>query len=48
MGCSTLLHRATFSPGALSFYELKEGRVHVLVRIVFVEKGNLKFSDSKM
>ena len=33
MGCGALLHSA-FSPGALSFYELKEGRAHALVRLV--------------
>ena len=34
MGCGALLHSAHFPPGALSFYELKEGRVHALVRLV--------------
>ena len=34
MGCSALLRSAHFPPGALSFYELKEGRVHALVRLV--------------
>ena len=33
MGCGALLHSA-FSPGALSFYQLKEGRAHALVRLV--------------
>ena len=33
MGCSALLHSAHFPPGALSLYELKEGRVHALVRL---------------
>ena len=37
MGCGALLHSA-FSPGALSFYELKEGRVHALVRLVIHSK----------
>ena len=36
MGCGALLHSAHF-PGALSFYELKEGRVHALVHLVFLE-----------
>ena len=33
MGCSALLHSAHFPPGALSLYELKEGRVHALLRL---------------
>ena len=33
MGCSALLI-VHISPDALSFYELKEGRVHALVHLV--------------
>ena len=41
MGCGALLHSA-FSPGALSFYELKEGRAHALVRLV---QSNSQFKN---
>ena len=34
MGCSVLSHSAHFPPRAQSFYELKEGRVHALVRLI--------------
>ena len=34
MGCGAFLHSAHFPPGALSFYELKQGPVHALVRLV--------------
>ena len=37
MGCGALLHSAHFPPGALSFYELKEGRVHALVPLVLIK-----------
>ena len=33
MGCGAFITQCTFSPGALSLYELKEGRVHALVRL---------------
>ena len=35
MGCGALLHSAHFPPALRSFYELKEGRVHALVRLVY-------------
>ena len=40
MGCSALSRSTHFPPGALSFYELKEGWVHTLVRLVllFIQK----------
>ena len=34
MGCGALSHMVHIFPDALSFYELKEGRVHAIVRLV--------------
>ena len=40
MVCSALPRSAhAFSLGAQSFYELKEGRVHALVRLLFPQNG---------